>query len=693
MVKKELVLEGEVCPNCAIKIEDEVKRLGSVSAASLNVMKGTMVLELVDNFDQGTVEATMEIINRHEPHVKVHEEEPERNKPAEKDPLLKEKLTLGGALVIFAAGFLFEDTPAGLPLFLAAYLLSGYPVLYRAVRNILRGDVFDENFLMTIATVGAFAIGEYPEGAAVMIFYQIGELFQDIAVMSSRRSITSLLKIRPDYAVLLSGGTERRVDPKECTPGDIIVIRPGEKVPLDSTIIEGSTSVDTRVMTGESMPRDLSTGDILLSGFVNISGLVKARVDKSFGESSVSKILRIVQEASMNKARTEQFITKFARVYTPIVVGLAAALAVIPPLVTGDAFSVWLYRALIFLVISCPCALVISIPLGFFGGIGASSRNGILVKGGNFLEALNEVGTVVFDKTGTLTEGVFVVTDVITEMDRHEFMGIAALAESSSPHPIAKSIVDAYSGHLDRSRIVEAKEIPGMGVSLTTTEGDVYLAGNSRLVSIEDEKDQFQGTRIHVSKNGSHIGTIILSDRLKANAKETIAHLRKRGIESVMLTGDIQENAMAAALELGIEEVHYQLMPEDKLRILENKLGKGRKLVFAGDGINDTPVLARADIGIAMGAMGSDAAIEAADVVVMDDDPMKIATSMDIAAYTRTVVYQNIAFALGVKALVMLLGALGEATMWQAVFADVGVAFLAILNSMRIMRKDFRKAI
>jgi Cd2+/Zn2+-exporting ATPase len=693
MVKKELVLEGEVCPNCAVKIENEVRRLGSVSSASLNVMKGTMELELVDDFDQGTVDATREIINRHEPHVKVHEEESSHEKPSEKDPLLKEKLTLGGALVIFAAGFLFEDTPAGLPLFLAAFLLSGYPVLYRAVRNILRGEVFDENFLMTIATVGAFAIGEYPEGAAVMIFYQIGELFQDIAVMSSRRSITSLLKIRPDYAVLLSEGTERRVDPKDCTPGDIIVIRPGEKVPLDSTIIEGSTSVDTRVMTGESMPRDLKPGDVLLSGFVNISGLVKARVDKNFGESSVSKILRIVQEASMNKARTEQFITKFARVYTPIVVGLAAALAVIPPLMTGDAFSVWLYRALIFLVISCPCALVISIPLGFFGGIGASSRNGILVKGGNFLEALNEVGTVVFDKTGTLTEGVFEVTDVVTEMDRHEFMGIAALAESSSPHPIAKSVVDAYNGQVDRSRIGEAKEIPGMGVSLTTTEGDVYLAGNSRLVSVDGEKDQIQGTRIHVSKNGSHIGTIILSDRLKSNAKETIAHLKKKGIASVMLTGDIRENAMAAASELGIDEVHYQLMPEDKLRILEEKLGKGKKLVFAGDGINDTPVLARADIGIAMGAMGSDAAIESADVVVMDDDPMKIATSMDIAAYTRTVVYQNIAFALGVKALVMLMGALGEATMWQAVFADVGVAFLAILNSMRIMRRDFRKAV
>lgn len=689
MVKKELVLEGEVCPNCAIKIEDEVRKLGSVSSASLNVMKGTLVLELKDNFDKGTVAATTEIINRHEPHVKVHEEESGEHKPDINDPLLKEKLTLGVSLVIFAAGFLFEDTPAGLPLFLAAYLLSGYQVLFRAVRNILRGDVFDENFLMTIATIGAFAIGEYPEGAAVMIFYQIGELFQDIAVMSSRRSITSLLKIRPDYAVLLTDGVERKVDPKVCEPGDIIVVRPGEKVPLDSTIIEGSTSVDTRVMTGESMPRDLKPGDGLLSGFVNISGLVKARVEKSFGESSVSKILRIVQEASMNKAKTEQFITKFARIYTPIVVGLAAALAFIPPLVTGDDFSVWLYRALIFLVISCPCALVISIPLGFFGGIGASSRNGILVKGGNFLEALNEVGTVVFDKTGTLTEGIFEVTDVVTDMDRHEFMGLAALAESSSPHPIAKSVVDAYRGQVDRSMIREAKEIPGMGVSLTTTDGDLILAGNSRLVNVEGENNT--GTRIHVSKNGIHIGTIILSDRLKTNAKETISHLRKRGIATVMLTGDISENAMAASRELGIDEVHHELMPEDKLRILEEKLGKGKKLVFAGDGINDTPVLARADIGIAMGAMGSDAAIEAADVVVMDDDPMKIATSMDIASYTRTVVYQNIAFALGVKALVMLLGALGEATMWQAVFADVGVAFLAILNSMRIMRKDFRR--
>lgn len=701
MVKKEIRLEGLDCANCAAKIEDDVNRLDHVHLARVNLITGTLSVEMEKEDFRSVLEETRSIVRKHEPDVHVVYEDQEggaEGRPSSlerkdgadrKDPLLKDKISIAMALAFFSIGFLLPGERGKFVVYFISFMIAGYPVLKRAVTNILRGEVFDENFLMSIATIGAFAIREYPEGAAVMIFYQVGELFQSIAVNHSRRSITNLLKIRPDYAVVLRHGEEVRIDPKDVSLDEVVVIRPGEKVPLDAVIIEGGTTVDTKVLTGESIPRDLGVGDEVLSGFINISGMVRVRVTRLFSESSVAKILRIVQEASANKAKTEQFITKFAKVYTPIVVLLAVMLAALPPLLTGDPFSVWFYRALIFLVISCPCALVISIPLGFFGGIGAASKNGILVKGSNFLEALNDVGTVVFDKTGTLTEGTFTVTEVVTDMDKHEFMGIAALAEMNSSHPIARSVVLAYRGTPDLTLIREVKEIPGRGVSVTTVNGDLIEAGNRRLVQVDEQGMRQSGSKIHVARNGGYIGTIIVSDSLKRTSKAAIEALKKRSIRTSMLTGDLQANAMDVALELGIEDTHFELMPEAKLGILERYLSARSKTIFVGDGINDTPVLARADIGIAMGAMGSDAAIEAADIVIMDDEPMKILTSFEIAAYTRKIVYQNIFLAMGIKIAVMILGALGFASMWQAVFADVGVAILAIINATRVMNRKY----
>ena len=702
MVKKEIRLEGLDCANCAAKIEEDVNRLDHVSLARVNLITSTLSVEMEKDDFKSVLEDTRSIVKKHEPDVNVvyedleggtegqHSDRERKDSSSRKDPLLKEKISIALALAFFTIGFLIPGEQMKFVVYFISFMIAGYPVLKRAVTNIMRGEIFDENFLMSIATIGAFAIREYPEGAAVMIFYQVGELFQSIAVNHSRRSITNLLKIRPDYAVVLREGEEFRVDPKDVALDEVVVIRPGEKVPLDAVIIEGGTSVDTKVLTGESVPRDLAVGDEVLSGFINISGMIRVRVTRLFSESSVAKILRIVQEASANKAKTEQFITKFAKVYTPIVVLLAVMLSTLPPLVTGQPFSVWFYRALIFLVISCPCALVISIPLGFFGGIGAASKNGILVKGSNFLEALNDVGTVVFDKTGTLTEGTFTVTEVLTDMDKHEFMGIAALAEMNSSHPIARSVVLAYRGTPDASAIRDVKEIPGRGVSVTLANGDLIEAGNRRLVEADELGMRQSGSRIHVARNGSYLGTIIVSDSLKSNSRAAVAALGRRSIRTSMLTGDLRANAMEVAEALGIAETHYELMPEAKLTILESYLSTKSKTIFVGDGINDTPVLARADIGIAMGAMGSDAAIEAADIVIMDDEPMKLLTSFDIAAYTRKIVYQNIILAMGIKIAVMTLGALGYASMWQAVFADVGVAILAIINATRIMNRKYR---
>ena len=577
-------------------------------------------------------------------------------------------------------------------LYLIPYLVIGWDILWKAVRNIGHGQVFDENFLMCVATVGALVLGEYSEAVGVMLFYQVGELFQSYAVGKSRRSIAQLMDIRPDSANVERDGQIVEVDPDEVAVGETIVIRPGEKIPLDGIVLEGASSLDTAALTGESAPRDVAAGSELLSGCVNITGLLKAQVTKEFGQSTVAKILDLVENASSKKAKAENFITKFARYYTPAVVFSALALAVIPSLVTGD-WSVWVHRALTFLVISCPCALVISIPLSFFGGIGGASAQGILVKGGNYLELLANTETVVFDKTGTLTQGVFELSALnpapgVTE---RELLETAALAERHSGHPIAQSLRRALGGEADPNRVTDVQEIPGHGIS-ALVDGKRVLAGNEKLMTREGIKAlpcNQAGTVVHVAREGRYLGCAVISDQLKPTAPTAVQALKQRGVRTVMLTGDSQAVGEAVAAQLGLDEVHAQLLPADKVDRLEELLGrKGEKgvLAYVGDGVNDAPVLSRADVGIAMGAMGSDAAIEAADVVLMDDDPAKLVNAMNIARKCMRIVRENIVFALGVKGLCLILGALGMASMWVAVFADVGVAVIAILNATRMLK-------
>ena len=596
---------------------------------------------------------------------------------------------IAGAVLLVAAYLLPVKGWVRLLVFLVPYAVVGWDVLWKAVRNIAHGQVFDENFLMSIATIGAFFTAEYGEGVAVMLFYQIGELFQSYAVGKSRRSIAALMDIRPDSANVERDGVEQTVDPDEVEIGEIIVIKPGERIPLDGTILSGTAAIDTAALTGESAPRDAQPGDSVISGCVNLTGVLRVRVEKPYGESTVSKILDMVENASEKKARHENFITRFARWYTPAVVGAAVLLAVIPPLFVGG-WAEWIHRALIFLVISCPCALVISIPLSFFGGIGGASRRGILVKGSNYLEALANVGTMVFDKTGTLTRGVFAVTAVHpAELDEARLLELAALAEHFSGHPISRSLKEAYAGEIDPARVQNVQEIPGRGVRAEADGHDVAV-GNGRLMDDlgADWHDcHLPGASVHVAVDGVYAGHIVISDGAKPGAKETIAELKRLGVNRcVMLTGDTEHVGSAVAKELGLDEAHCQLLPADKVarveQMLENRGGKGC-LAFVGDGINDAPVLSRADVGIAMGALGSDAAIEAADVVLMDDSLNRIAEAIGIARKTLRLVRENIVFALAVKAIVLVLGALGVANMWMAVFADVGVSVIAILNAMR----------
>ncbi len=582
-----------------------------------------------------------------------------------------------------------------LAVFLVPYIVIGYDVLWKAVRNISHGQVFDENFLMSLATVGAFFIGEYAEAVAVMLFYQVGELFQSYAVGRSRRSIAALMDIRSDYANLERDGQLCQVDPEEVEVGQTIVIRSGERIPLDGVILTGSSSLDTAALTGESVPRDVAPGDAVISGCINGGGLLRVQVTRSYGQSTVARILDLVENASGKKARAEHFITRFARYYTPAVVIGAAALALVPPLLLGGGWSSWLRRALIFLVISCPCALVISVPLSFFGGIGGASRQGILVKGGNYLEALAKTKVLVFDKTGTLTQGTFQVTEVcpVSGVDGDHLLELAALAEGGSNHPIAQSLQAAWKGKDTRNRVTEFEEIPGMGVR-AVVDGSTVWAGNSRLMekagaAMEASAANQGGTVIHLAVGSDYQGSILISDSLKPDAVETIRLLKARGIRTVMLTGDSLEAGQAAAQRLGMDEVHTRLLPEDKVHIVERLLAEkpsGSTLAFVGDGVNDAPVLSRADVGIAMGGLGSDAAIEAADVVLMDDQPHKIVDAMDISRRTLKIVRQNVIFALGVKALVLLMGAWGAANLWEAVFADVGVSVIAILNASRALR-------
>lgn len=598
------------------------------------------------------------------------------------------------AAVLFAAGGLLHlEGWTELGVYLVCYGVIGWDIVWKAITNILHGQVFDENFLMTIATVGALILGEHSEGVAVMLFYQVGEWFQSYAVSKSRRSITSLMDIRPDYANIEQGGKLVQVDPEDVQIGDTIIVKPGERVPLDGKIIKGSSTLDTSALTGESMPREVEAGMEVISGCINQTGILTIQTTKEFGESTVAKILDLVENASDKKGRMENFITRFARYYTPAVVFAALALAILPPLVTGQAFSTWIYRALTFLVISCPCALVISIPLSFFGGIGGASKIGVLVKGSNYLEALAYTETVVFDKTGTLTKGSFAVTEIHANgMEDGELLELAAYAEDYSNHPISLSIQKAYGKKIDNSRITDVQEIAGHGVQ-AVIDGMTVLAGNAKLMEREHipyTAPNAIGTVVYVAFDGRYAGCIVIADEIKADAPAAIKALKNAGIRrTVMLTGDADAVGQDVARRLGLDRAYTELLPADKVdrveELLEQKSEKGM-LAFVGDGINDAPVLARADVGIAMGALGSDAAIEAADVVLMTDEPSKIAAVMQIARKTIRISNENIVFALGVKFLVLILGALGRANMWAAVFADVGVSVIAILNAIRAMR-------
>ncbi|MFK4293174.1 MULTISPECIES: heavy metal translocating P-type ATPase [Bacillus] len=699
-VKEVFVLEGLDCANCAMKIENKVKEMPTVSEATVDFVSKKLRVEVANKRElESTVQNIKNVVQKLEPDVKVVREEEKGHDHGHDhgDGNVKKmigRLVVGGILTGIAA---LAGLPQmiTIPLFVLAYLLIGGDIVWRAARNITRGQVFDENFLMAIATLGAFAIQQYPEAVAVMLFYQVGELFQSIAVNRSRKSITSLMDIRPDYANVKVGNETKQVSPEDVQVGEYIIVKPGEKVPLDGKVVEGTSMMDTSALTGESVPREVEVGNDVLSGFVNQNGVLIVEVTKEFGESTVSKILDLVQNASSKKAPTENFITKFARYYTPVVVITAAIMAFIPPLILeGATFSDWIYRALVFLVISCPCALVVSIPLGFFGGIGGASKSGILVKGSNYLEALNDVKYIVFDKTGTLTKGVFKVTKMEPSegITAEELLEYAAFAEVYSNHPIAQSIRNAYGKSIDENSIEDYSEISGLG-TVVKVQGKEIFAGNAKLMKKENitfKQPNTVGTLVHVAVDGKYAGYIVISDEVKEDSKQAIQKLKELGIKkTVMLTGDAKSVGEAVGKELGLDEVHAELLPHQKVEEIEKidaaKRGK-EKIAFVGDGINDTPVLARADVGIAMGGLGSDAAIEAADIVIMTDEPSKIATAVKIAKRTRSIVWQNIIFALGVKGLVLLLGAFGIATMWEAVFSDVGVTLLAVLNAMRVLR-------
>ena len=727
-----LNIKGLHCANCAAKIERKINEINYVKEAHIDFMGEKILLETEETNKNVLVSAIQKIANSIEEGVRIfstekpnfnnshnnshshnHHHSHSHNNSHEhsySDDTKKLLIMLGTGVIVYilasCSSLIIKnfnlDTSILLTikilLFLISYLIIGGEVLWRAFKNIKKGQIFDENFLMAAATVGAFAIGEYHEAVAVMFFYQLGELFQGMAVDKSRKSIVSLMNIRPDYANLKKREVIEKVSPEEIHINDLIVVKPGEKVPLDGIITEGSSTFDTSALTGESMPSEKNTGDEILSGYVNKTGLITVRVTKLFSESTVSKILDMVQNAGSKKSKTENFITKFARYYTPAVVGIATIMAIVPPIVLKNAtFNEWFYKALVFLVLSCPCALVISIPLGFFGGIGGASRQGILIKGGNYLEALNNVEIVVMDKTGTLTKGIFEVTQINTEnnMEKEELLKYAAYAESFSTHPIAESIVRQYekiSLQLDKSLIKNYEEISGYGIK-ADVNGKHIIAGNMKLMKLENiniEQKNQTGTVVYIAIDGNYSGNIVISDEIKEDSAKAVKEMKDNGVkQTVMLTGDTKAIGESIAEKLNIDKVYTELLPNDKVEKLEEIFKEKKdsgKIMFVGDGINDAPVLARADIGVAMGGVGSDAAIEAADVVIMNDEPQKIVTAIQIAKMTRKIVWQNIAFALGIKLITLLLGVVGFATMWEAIFADVGVALIAILNAARVIR-------
>jgi Cd2+/Zn2+-exporting ATPase len=701
-------LEGLCCPVCAAAIEKRDRKLKSVGAAALDYNTQRLSLELVERAGPGKGDPleriageVRRIVADVEPAITVHQIGGSSAQTGEMGASRWKFYRIVLGAILFGAGFFLSPFPVlKLSLTTLSFLFIGADVLLRALRNILRGQVFDENFLMTIASIGAFAIGEYDEGVAVMLFYQIGEAVQDRAVNRSRRSIAALLDIRPTTAALQTPEGIREVAPEAVHPGDRILVRSGERIPLDGVVLEGRSSLDTSALTGEALPREVEPGSVVLSGSINSggggSGLLTVEVTREAGESTVSRILDLVQNAGSKKAPVENFITRFARYYTPAVVLTALVLAILPPLlIPGALFSDWLHRALVFLVVSCPCALVISIPLSFFGGIGAASRQGILVKGSNYLDALNQAETFVFDKTGTLTKGVFALSKTLPAESNTaaDLLYYAACAEGSSNHPIARSILAAYAQPLDPLIVSSQEEIAGQGIRALLRDGTAVLAGSRRLLTAEGvplpEEGGLSpvggagGTSVYVAVNGNYAGCLLIADEVKEDARRTIASLKALGVKkTVMLTGDNRAAGEWAAAQLGLDEVRSELLPQDKVAALETLAGRG-KLVFVGDGINDAPVLARSDIGIAMGGAGQDAAIEAADIVLMTDEPSKLLTALKIARKTHRIVWQNIIFALGIKAVILVLGALGMAGMWLAVFGDVGVALLAVLNAMR----------
>lgn len=690
----QLTLEGLNCANCARKIEEKVGRMEGVKESNLNFTTTTLNVKLEKKVkEEHVINEIKKIVEALEPHVKVEKKVYGKATIKKAKFTVKSTLIIGAVLYLFAVIGDFQGT-LGVILFGASYLLIGGEVVLTAIKNIAKGQVFDENFLMTVATIGAFTINQYPEAVAVMLFYEIGETIQGYAVNKTRSSISSLMDIRAEYANLIMNGKEEKVSPETVKVEDVILVKPGEKVPLDGVVIEGESFIDTSALTGESVPRKIVANDEILSGGINTSGLLKVKVTKKFGESTVSRILEMVENAASKKADTEKFITKFAKVYTPIVVVLAILIAVIPSIFIKDAlFSTWLYRALVFLVVSCPCALVVSVPLGFFAGIGGASKKGVLVKGSNYLELLKDLETVVFDKTGTLTEGVFSVTEINTNgIDKEKLIEVAAMAESFSNHPIAISIIKEYGKEIDKEVIKEYKEISGHGIKAVINNEEV-LVGNSKLMNefniLYNEVDSI-GTVVYCAINGEFKGSIVISDKIKENAVEALINLKKAGVKkTVMLTGDNKKTAYKVGEKINIDEVHSELLPLDKVKEVEELLkrsNKNGKLAFVGDGVNDAPVLARADIGIAMGGIGSDAAIEAADIVLMKDDINALVDAINVSKKTNKILWQNIVFALGIKILVMVLGTFGIANMWTAVFADVGVTIIAIINSTRCFR-------
>lgn len=690
----QLTLEGLNCANCARKIEEKVGKMEGVKESNLNFTTTTLNVKLERKVkEEHAINEIKKIVEALEPHVKVEKKVSGKTNVQRAKFEVKPTLIIGTILYLIAVIGDFQGT-LGLILFGASYLLIGGEVVLTAIKNIAKGQVFDENFLMTVATIGAFTINQYPEAVAVMLFYEIGETIQGYAVNKSRSSISSLMDIRADYANIIINGKEKKVSPETVKVEDVILVKPGEKVPLDGVVIEGESFIDTSALTGESVPRKIVPNDEILSGGINTSGLLKVKVTKKFGESTVSRILEMVENAASKKADTEKFITKFAKVYTPIVVVLAILIAVISSIFIKDAlFSTWLYRSLVFLVVSCPCALVVSVPLGFFAGIGGASKKGVLVKGSNYLELLKDLETVVFDKTGTLTEGVFSVTEINTNgIDKEKLIEVAAMAESFSNHPIAISIIKEYGKEIDKEVIKEYKEISGRGIKAVINNEEV-LVGNSKLMNefniLYNEVDSI-GTVVYCAINGEFKGSIVISDKIKENAVEALINLKKAGVKkTVMLTGDNKKTAYKVGEKINIDEVHSELLPLDKVKEVEEimkRSNKNGKLAFVGDGVNDAPVLARADIGIAMGGIGSDAAIEAADIVLMKDDINALVDAINVSKKTNKILWQNIVFALGIKILVMVLGTFGIANMWTAVFADVGVTIIAIINSTRCFR-------